>query len=256
MTRTAAVRTARSIAEMRRRDTRRAPEARTVLSGCSIAVGSITAQPVASRAQDRNGATKRTLVLPCISFAPPAFPGLGPGARRGTVSSPSCHVLFLAAHGPISLRMIPARLTIATRESALALWQAHHIRERLLRLLSGPADRDSGHDHGRRSPARQLARQDRRQGPVRQGAGERAGGRARRHRGAFDEGRAHALAGRLHASPPSREREDPRDAFVSTRYGDLPSCPPAPRSARPACGARASSAPASRTSTCSRCAAT
>jgi hydroxymethylbilane synthase len=35
--------------------------------------------------------------------------------------------------------MLPARLTIATRESALALWQAHHIRDRLLGLHPGLA---------------------------------------------------------------------------------------------------------------------
>ena len=97
----------------------------------------------------------------------------------------------------------PRRLTIATRESALALWQAEHIRARLAALYPANDVRPARHDDGGRPDPRPAARRDRRQGPLHQGARSGDGRRPRRPRRAFAEGRADGHAARDSRSPPS-----------------------------------------------------
>jgi porphobilinogen deaminase len=78
------------------------------------------------------------------------------------------------------------KLVIATRRSRLALWQAEHIAARLRKLHQGlQVELLPMSTRGRRAH-RSPARPGRRQGPVREGAGERDGGWPRASRGAFD----------------------------------------------------------------------
>ena len=112
------------------------------------------------------------------------------------------------------------------------------------------------HDDARRPDPRPLARQGRRQGPVRQGAREGARGRPGRPRGAFAEGRADGPARGLRARR-VLEREDPRDAFVSDRSRLAGGrCRRARGSAPRACAAWCSCARCGPTCGSSRCAAT
>jgi hydroxymethylbilane synthase len=120
--------------------------------------------------------------------------------------------------------MIPARLTIATRESALALWQAHHIRDRLLALYPGLAVEILGMTtQGDRMLGVSLAK---------------VGGKGlfvKELETALAEQRAdiavHSMKDvPMHLPPGFRiaaigEREDPRDAFVATRYSQLQHLP-------------------------------
>jgi hydroxymethylbilane synthase len=120
--------------------------------------------------------------------------------------------------------MIPARLTIATRESALALWQAHHIRDRLQQLYPGLRIEILGMTtEGDRLLGASLAK---------------LGGK-----GLFVKELENALAEQradiavhsmkdvpMHLAPgfciaAIGEREDPRDAFVANRYRDLQELP-------------------------------
>ena len=151
---------------------------------------------------------------------------------------------------------VPRRLRIATRESALALWQAEHIRARLVAHYPGMVvDLLGLTTQGDRILDQPLAS---------------IGGKGlfiKELEVAMDEGRAdlavHSLKDVPMEMPPGfalaciTAREDPRDAFVSNRYGDArgPAAgrrgrhvEPAPRSAV----ARALSAPARS----NRCAAT
>ena len=97
-------------------------------------------------------------------------------------------------------RTMPETIIIATRESRLALWQAEHVRD-LLQAALRPAGRAARHDHARRPDPRPRAVQGRRQGPVRQGAGNGARRRPRRPRRAFAEGRADGPAAPASCSP-------------------------------------------------------
>jgi len=120
--------------------------------------------------------------------------------------------------------MLPARLTIATRESALALWQAHHIRDRLLGLHPGLAVEILGMTtEGDRMLGSSLAK---------------IGGKGlfvKELESALAEGRAdiavHSMKDvPMHLPPGFRiaaigEREDPRDAFVANHYGALEQLP-------------------------------
>jgi hydroxymethylbilane synthase len=120
--------------------------------------------------------------------------------------------------------MLPARLTIATRESALALWQAHHIRDRLLGLHPGLAVEILGTTtEGDRMLGSSLAK---------------IGGKGlfvKELESALAEGRAdiavHSMKDvPMHLPPGFRiaaigEREDPRDAFVANHYGALEQLP-------------------------------
>ena len=84
-----------------------------------------------------------------------------------------------------------------------------------------------------------AAFEGRRQGPVRQGARDRARGRPRRPRGAFAQGRADGPAAGF-ALAAVLEREDPRDAFVSNAYAALDALPRGAHASAPrACAAQA-----------------
>ncbi|HEX8739726.1 MAG TPA: hydroxymethylbilane synthase [Casimicrobiaceae bacterium] len=118
----------------------------------------------------------------------------------------------------------PRRLTIATRESALALWQAEHVRARLAARYPGSAVELVGiTTQGDRILDRPLAA---------------VGGKGlfvKELEAALDEGRAdlavHSLKDVPMELPPGfvlaaiTARDDPRDALVSTRYASLDSMP-------------------------------
>lgn len=120
--------------------------------------------------------------------------------------------------------MLPTQLTIATRESALALWQANHVRDQLLRLYPGLEVEILG----------MTTEGDRRLG----GSLAKIGGKGlfvKELENALAEQRAdiavhsmkdvpmHLPAGFRIAAV--SEREDPRDAFVATRYRGLHELP-------------------------------
>ena len=134
-------------------------------------------------------------------------------------------MLFLVAHRSTrSPRMLPARLTIATRESALALWQAHHIRDRLLALHPGLQVEILGMTtEGDRMLGASLAK---------------IGGKGlfvKELEGALEQRRAdiavHSMKDvPMHLPAGFRiaaigEREDPRDAFVANHYRELEQLP-------------------------------
>jgi len=118
----------------------------------------------------------------------------------------------------------PRRLTIATRESALALWQAEHIRGRLCALYPGATVALLGMTtQGDRVQDRPLAA---------------IGGKGlfiKELEVAMREGRAELAVHSLKDVPMDvaegfmlaavTAREDPRDAFVSERYGSLADLP-------------------------------
>lgn len=118
----------------------------------------------------------------------------------------------------------PRRLTIATRESALALWQAEHVRARLAARYPGSAVELVGiTTQGDRILDRPLAA---------------VGGKGlfvKELEAALDEGRAdlavHSLKDVPMELPPGfvlaaiTARDDPRDALVSTRYASLEAMP-------------------------------
>jgi hydroxymethylbilane synthase len=118
----------------------------------------------------------------------------------------------------------PRRLVIATRESALALWQAEHIRARLSALYPHAAVSLLGvTTHGDRVLDRPLAA---------------IGGKGlfiKELESAIDDGRADLAVHSLKDVPMDMPggftlaaiaaREDPRDAFVSNRYERLAAMP-------------------------------
>jgi hydroxymethylbilane synthase len=120
---------------------------------------------------------------------------------------------------------VPRRLTIATRESALALWQAEHIRARLAALHPGITVELLGiTTQGDRVLDRPLAA---------------IGGKGlyiKELESAMQEGRADLAVHSLKDVPMDlpdgfalaavTAREDPRDAFVSSRHASLDELPP------------------------------
>ncbi len=123
---------------------------------------------------------------------------------------------------------VPSRVTIATRESALALWQAHHVRTRLITLYPGLEVEILGiTTQGDRLLSSSLAK---------------IGGKGlfvKELESALEEGCAqiavHSMKDVPVSLPPGftiaavGEREDPRDAFVSNQYAHLSSLPPGAR---------------------------
>ncbi len=121
--------------------------------------------------------------------------------------------------------LVPRRLRIATRESALALWQAEHIRARLVTRYPGMAvDLLGVTTKGDRFVDQPLAD---------------IGGKGlfiKELEIAMDEGRAdlavHSLKDVPMEMPPGfvlasiTAREDPRDALVSEKYASLSELPP------------------------------
>jgi hydroxymethylbilane synthase len=118
----------------------------------------------------------------------------------------------------------PRRLTIATRESALAMWQAEHVRSRLTSCYPGTSVELLGvTTQGDRVIDRPLSA---------------IGGKGlfiRELENALRDGRADVAVHSLKDVPMDlpddfvlaaiSAREDPRDAFVSTRYDALSSLP-------------------------------
>ena len=147
---------------------------------------------------------------------------------------------------------LPARITIATRESALALWQANHIRDRLIALYPALEVHILGMTtQGDRMLSASLAK---------------LGGKGlfvKELETALEDARADIAVHSMKDVPvhlPSgftiaavTEREDPRDAFVSNQY---PRCPPCRRAAgwAPQFAAGASCARATRSSPLRHCA--
>src|SRR5258706_10552547 len=121
--------------------------------------------------------------------------------------------------------LVPRRLRVATRESALALWQAEHIRARLVTRYPGMAvDLLGVTTKGDRVVDQPLAD---------------IGGKGlfiKELEIAMDEGRAdlavHSLKDVPMEMPPGfvlasiTAREDPRDALVSEKYASLSELPP------------------------------
>ena len=119
----------------------------------------------------------------------------------------------------------PRRLVIATRESALALWQAEHVRSRLSALYPAAAIELLGvTTQGDRVVDRPLAA---------------IGGKGlfiKELEAAMSEGQADVAVHSLKDVPMElpegfvlaaiTAREDPRDAFVSNRYATLAALPP------------------------------
>lgn len=123
---------------------------------------------------------------------------------------------------------VPERLVIATRESQLALWQAKHIRDRLMALYPGMQVELLGMT----TQGDQIL-----DSPL-----SKVGGKGlfvKELEQAMAEGRAHLAVHSLKDVPMDlpegfmlaavTEREDPRDAFVSNRYARLSDMPPGAR---------------------------
>src|SRR6266481_2487131 len=120
--------------------------------------------------------------------------------------------------------IIPARLVIASRESALAMWQAEHIRDRLSALYPQTAVSILG----------MTTQGDQ----ILDVTLSKVGGKGlfvKELEAALEEGRAdlavHSLKDVPMDLPPGfalgcvMEREDPRDAFVSNRFARLDDLP-------------------------------
>jgi hydroxymethylbilane synthase len=122
----------------------------------------------------------------------------------------------------------PASLVIATRESALALWQAEHVRDRLQALYPGLQARLLGMTtQGDRNLDTALSK---------------IGGKGlfvKELESALESGAADIAVHSMKDVPMNlpegfviaaiTAREDPRDAFVSNRYRDFASLPPGSR---------------------------
>jgi hydroxymethylbilane synthase len=123
---------------------------------------------------------------------------------------------------------LPAAVTIATRESALALWQAHHVRERLVTL----------HPQLQVHILGMTTEGDRRLGVSLAAIGGK-GLFVKELENAMAQGRAdiavHSMKDVPMELPPGfllaaiLEREDPRDAFLSLHYAKLSDLPPGSR---------------------------
>lgn len=130
-----------------------------------------------------------------------------------------------AAAGDIASdnRAMSAPLLIATRESRLALWQAHHVQALLAERFGAQVDLLGMTTRGDQILDRSLSK---------------VGGKGlfvKELETALEEGRAHLAVHSLKDVPMTLpdgfvlaavlEREDPRDAFVSNRYEDLDALP-------------------------------
>jgi len=118
---------------------------------------------------------------------------------------------------------LPNPWVIATRESRLALWQAEHVRELLRARLSDPVELLGMTTRGDQILDRTLSK---------------VGGKGlfvKELETAIESGAAHLAVHSLKDVPMDlpagfalacvMEREDPRDAWVSTRYADLDTLP-------------------------------
>ena len=118
---------------------------------------------------------------------------------------------------------MPDRIVIATRESRLALWQAEHVRDLLAQRFGAAVELLGMTTRGDQILDRTLAK---------------VGGKGlfvKELETALEEGRAHLAVHSLKDVPMDLpqgfelaavlEREDPRDAFVSTRFASLAELP-------------------------------
>ena len=118
---------------------------------------------------------------------------------------------------------MPERIIIATRESRLALWQAEHVRDLLAQRFGMAVDLLGMTTTGDRIVDRTLAK---------------AGGKGlfvKELEAALEEGRAQLAVHSLKDVPMNLpagfelaavlEREDPRDALVSSRYASIDDLP-------------------------------
>src|SRR6478672_48345 len=114
---------------------------------------------------------------------------------------------------------MPARIVIATRESRLALWQAHHVQDLLIRRFGAQVDLLGMTTQGDRILDRALSK---------------VGGKGlfvKELETALEEGRADLAVHSLKDVPMElpdgfalacvMERHDPRDAFVSNAFESL-----------------------------------
>ena len=143
------------------------------------------------------------------------------------------------------------QLVIASRESALALWQAEHVRDSLLERYPGAAPSTivpltharrprSSTARSRRSAARACSSRN----------SNRARGRARRYRRALDEGRADGLPARASLSLHLRARRPARCLRLQPLRDARRAAARARSSAPRACAAKRSCARALPASTC------
>lgn len=123
---------------------------------------------------------------------------------------------------------VPAVVTIATRESALAMWQAHHVRDRLLALHAGLQVRILGMTtEGDRRLSSSLAKIGGKGLFVKELEAALESGRADLAVHSMKDVPMHLPDGLVIAAV--LEREDPRDAFVSNRYRALTELAPGAR---------------------------
>lgn len=123
---------------------------------------------------------------------------------------------------------VPDAVTIATRESALAMWQAHHVRDRLCALYPGLEVRILGMTtEGDRRLGSSLAKIGGKGLFVKELEGALAQGHADLAVHSMKDVPMHLPDGFMLGA--ILEREDPRDAFVSNRYRALAELPPGAR---------------------------
>lgn len=119
---------------------------------------------------------------------------------------------------------IPSRLVIATRESALALWQAHHVRDRLRALHPDlPVDILGMTTQGDQNLTSSLAKIGGKGLFVKELEVALAEGRADIAVHSMKDVPVQLPAGFMLAA--TSAREDPRDAFVSNAYRNLAELP-------------------------------
>jgi hydroxymethylbilane synthase len=123
---------------------------------------------------------------------------------------------------------LPDTLVIATRESALAMWQARHVQAELQRLYPGLVVSILGMTTaGDRNLASSLAKIGGKGLFIKELEDALADGRADIAVHSMKDVPMHLPAG--YALPAILERADPRDAFVANDYGGLAELPPGAR---------------------------
>ena len=119
---------------------------------------------------------------------------------------------------------LPARIVIATRESALAMWQARHVQARIAALYPGIEIEILGMTtEGDRKLGSSLAKIGGKGLFVKELEDALASGRADIAVHSMKDVPMDLLPGHVIAAVP--ERADPRDAFVSHRYSDIAGLP-------------------------------
>ena len=125
--------------------------------------------------------------------------------------------------GPPPARALPRRIVIATRESALALWQAHYIESRLLALYPGLSVEIRGMTTEGDRTLDTLSKVGGKGLFVKELEEALARGEADIAVHSVKDVPMDLMPGHLLAAIP--ERADPRDAFVSNRHASLGALP-------------------------------